>query len=286
MKYSACCIIFLAITIIVLPDSEAGWLRDRIQKARETQATKRSSRCNKSFHSRSFPTREQKCVAVSKRKCSRVLTVSCPPVKEKKPAPKIAKPVAKKTTQKKKSAAPVKTAYASKIEQFRDNYIKGLLKYEQAPIRTPEELAKLRYFAPNQEYRFNAEFELADDQSAAAMVATDGSKAPFVKYGEVTFSTGKTSHKLSVYQRVHDKFKFFFIPFFDQSNGDSTYGGGRYLEFKPDNVKNGRAEIDFNKCYNPWCHYLPKFPCPIPPSSNFLEFSVLAGEKKYAGSDN
>jgi len=74
-----------------------------------------------------------------------------------------------------------------------------------------------------------------------------------------------------------------FLIFADQTNGDETYGGGRFLIVdKPD--ENGMTIIDFNKSYNPPCAFTKYATCPLPHSQNRLPLSVTAGEKKYEDS--
>lgn len=76
-----------------------------------------------------------------------------------------------------------------------------------------------------------------------------------------------------------------FLPFKDTTNGQETYGGGRYLY---DTIKGADlgvqwAEIvlDFNFAYNPSCAYNARFTCPLPPQENHLQIPVEAGEKKF-----
>ncbi|HEX6981803.1 MAG TPA: DUF1684 domain-containing protein [Balneolaceae bacterium] len=72
----------------------------------------------------------------------------------------------------------------------------------------------------------------------------------------------------------------FFIIFGDETNGESTYGGGRYLYTDvPD--ENGITFIDFNKAYNPPCVFTEFATCPLPPAQNRLPVKVTAGEKMY-----
>jgi len=71
----------------------------------------------------------------------------------------------------------------------------------------------------------------------------------------------------------------FFIPFADQSNGNGTYGGGRYLDVV---VKKSRqVELNFNYAYNPYCAYNEEFVCARIPAMNQLSRSIEAGEKEY-----
>ncbi len=63
----------------------------------------------------------------------------------------------------------------------------------------------------------------------------------------------------------------------DITNGDTTYGGGRY--FYLDLPKqNGLIKIDFNKLYNPPCAFSEFTTCLYPPRQNQLPFKILAGE--------
>jgi uncharacterized protein (DUF1684 family) len=72
-----------------------------------------------------------------------------------------------------------------------------------------------------------------------------------------------------------------FLPFYDQSNGVESYGGGRYMDLKQTDIIDGQLELDFNKCYNPYCAYTTGYSCPIPPASNTLDFKILVGESAY-----
>jgi hypothetical protein len=74
-----------------------------------------------------------------------------------------------------------------------------------------------------------------------------------------------------------------FLPFYDRTNGTTTYGGGRYLDLHISDIRKGRINIDFNHAYNPWCAYKEGYNCPIPPKENRLAVRVEAGEMMYAG---
>ncbi len=74
----------------------------------------------------------------------------------------------------------------------------------------------------------------------------------------------------------------FFIIFGDDTNGDETYGAGRFL-YADKPGPDGFTIIDFNKAYNPPCAFTPFATCPLPPDQNLLPVKITAGEKKYAG---
>lgn len=76
-----------------------------------------------------------------------------------------------------------------------------------------------------------------------------------------------------------------FLPFADQTNGNETYGGGRYLL---DTIKGadpgairpgGTLLLDFNFSYFPSCAYSPRWVCPLAPPGNRLHGAVRAGER-------
>jgi uncharacterized protein (DUF1684 family) len=72
----------------------------------------------------------------------------------------------------------------------------------------------------------------------------------------------------------------FFLIFADETNGEDTYGAGRFLYTSlPDS--NGKVILDFNKSYNPPCAFTKYATCPLPPKDNYLHLKVTAGEKKY-----
>lgn len=78
-----------------------------------------------------------------------------------------------------------------------------------------------------------------------------------------------------------------FLPFRDATNGDTTYGGGRYLL---DTIKHadlgqtpdGRLILDFNYAYNPSCAYNHQWSCPLAPPENRLSIPVTVGERHAA----
>ena len=69
-----------------------------------------------------------------------------------------------------------------------------------------------------------------------------------------------------------------FIVFWDETSGNETYGGGRFLYAKKPS-KGNAVMVDFNKAYNPPCSFTDFATCPLP--QNKLGCSILAGEKTY-----
>ncbi len=79
---------------------------------------------------------------------------------------------------------------------------------------------------------------------------------------------------------VQDSGRRFFIVFGDETNGEETYGAGRFITVdKPDST--GKTFIDFNISYNPPCIFTKYATCPLPSKDNILRTKITAGEKNY-----
>lgn len=117
------------------------------------------------------------------------------------------------------------------------------------------------------------------------MAYKNGSNQQYFRFARLTFELKGDDFELYAYRNVDPSQKGsnnpLFIPFYDKSNGKSTYGGGRYLDVKMDNVDDSLV-LDFNKAYNPYCAYNDQFACPVPPEENRLNVSITAGEKDFS----
>jgi len=103
-------------------------------------------------------------------------------------------------------------------------------------------------------------------------------------YGILSFELKGQSFQLNVYQgqelmQEEGYEDYLFLPFIDNSNGSTSYAGGRYIDLKiPDG---DTIKIDFNSAYNPYCAYNDKFSCPIVPRVNYVDLDVNAGVKVF-----
>jgi len=98
-------------------------------------------------------------------------------------------------------------------------------------------------------------------------------------YGMLEFSIEGEEYSLAPLNHPEKDDKFFII-FGDKTNGESTYGGGRYI-YIPTPDENNTTYIDFNKSYNPPCVFTNFATCPLPPSQNRLPIAIPAGEKMF-----
>ncbi len=142
----------------------------------------------------------------------------------------------------------------------------------------------LDFFPIDTSYRVVAQLELIENSEPFKMKTTTDRLPVYKLYAIATFKIKGDQHTLHIYQNqkliITDEFSdFLFLPFTDQTNGDSTYGGGRYIDLKV--PKENTVIIDFNKAYNPYCTYNHKYSCPIPPSENDLKIAIKAGVKAF-----
>lgn len=71
-----------------------------------------------------------------------------------------------------------------------------------------------------------------------------------------------------------------FLIIADETSGEETYGGGRFMYVKKPDSTNV-IQLDFNKAYNPPCVFTKYATCPLPPEQNYLKLKIEAGEKMY-----
>ena len=139
------------------------------------------------------------------------------------------------------------------------------------------------FFPINEDYRVEARFERVANAVPFLMKTTTDRLPTYEVYGVATFELNGQEYQLNIYQghatRQMPQYRnHLFLPFTDLTNGETTYGGGRFIDLK---IPEGDVLIiDFNKAYNPYCAYNPKYSCPIPPKENDLPLAVNAGIKK------
>ena len=152
------------------------------------------------------------------------------------------------------------------------------------PDRFRKDFESLDFFSPDTSYMVEARFVRTPDAIPFLMPTTTERKSKEVVYGVAHFSLNGATHQLEIYQNeelmLEEGFEdYLFLPFTDLTNGEETYGGGRYLDLS---IPEGNTiQLDFNKAYNPYCTYNKKFSCPLVPSVNDLKTRVEAGVKDF-----
>lgn len=142
----------------------------------------------------------------------------------------------------------------------------------------------LDFFSFDPDFVASATLERTPDSKWFNMKTTSGEVSRERIYGILSFRLKGNDFKLNVYQgeehlQTEQFVDYLFLPFLDDTNGESTYPGGRYIDLR---IPMGDTiEIDFNKAYNPYCAYNEKFSCPIVPKENYLTIKVEAGLKDF-----
>lgn len=139
----------------------------------------------------------------------------------------------------------------------------------------------LPFFPIDIDYKVEAKLIRTPDEKPFEMPTTTDRRPMYVKYGEFHFTMKGKEHQLDVYaglqiQKMKGYEDYLFLPFTDETNKSTTYGGGRYLECRAPK-KGDKVILDFNKAFNPYCAYNHKYSCPIVPKQNHISQEVTAG---------
>jgi len=140
----------------------------------------------------------------------------------------------------------------------------------------------LAYYEYDPAYRVGAPLDTDVEQVTHTVELGADGAFEMTRIGRVSFKVPSGAGTLGVYW-VEGYGGGIFIPFRDATNGETTYGGGRYLY---DTIKgadlgtaDGALVLDFNYAYHPSCAYNPRWVCPLAPIDNRLEIAIRAGEQ-------
>ncbi|MDC3388401.1 DUF1684 domain-containing protein [Flavobacteriaceae bacterium] len=142
---------------------------------------------------------------------------------------------------------------------------------------------ELDFFDINLSFRVEAILKKTPSTSFFQMKTTTDRLSDERIYGVLSFVLKGKEYHLNVYQGKQLMTQkgyedYLFLPFLDDTNSETTYGGGRYLDLR---IPNGnKIIVDFNKAYNPYCYYNSRYSCPIVPSENYIPLKITAGIKK------
>jgi hypothetical protein len=140
--------------------------------------------------------------------------------------------------------------------------------------------AGLDYFPIDPAWRVEARFEPHAEPKTIPVPNIIGTVYDEPSPGVAVFRLDGATHRLDAIGEPADG-ELFFV-FGDETNGTTTYGGGRFL-YAPVPDEQGRMVLDFNRAYSPPCAFTAFATCPLPPRGNDLPVAVEAGEKAYHG---
>lgn len=172
--------------------------------------------------------------------------------------------------------------YQLKIEEHQKELNLHYADSLSSPLK-PEDLKifkSLNFFPIDEKYSVKATLELTPNDPVFEMKTTTDRKPLYKRYGIATFKLDGKEYRLNVYQNQElildfEYRDYLFLPFTDETNGDKTYKGGRYIDTRI--PKDSIFTIDFNTAYNPYCAYNSKYSCPVVPPDNHLPIKIKAG---------
>ncbi|MFB6183909.1 MAG: DUF1684 domain-containing protein [Haloarculaceae archaeon] len=159
--------------------------------------------------------------------------------------------------------------------------------FEQDPHSPlpPDEQASfdgLNYYPPDADYYFVVPLHEHDDKETVTVgTSTDGERE-YLRWGEFRVEIDGQDVTIQAYKSDPEDDRLW-VPFRDATSGEETYGAGRYIDLETDRhlTDDGEWVLDFNLAYNPTCAYSDAYECPLPPTENWLDVAVAAGEKTY-----
>ena len=155
------------------------------------------------------------------------------------------------------------TLYGIRFRDLNSDIVKNFKGIERFPI--------------DESWKINAKFEAYNPAKEIEVPNVLGQISKEKSPGTVVFERNGNTHRIDAVDEGGDRL---FLIIADQTSGDETYGGGRFMYVnKPDST--GTILLDFNKAYNPPCVFTKYATCPLPPLQNYLKLRIEAGEKVY-----
>lgn len=145
----------------------------------------------------------------------------------------------------------------------------------------------LDFFAVDSSFIVTANLTRIENAQVFEMATTTDRKPLYKEYGLLRFNINGQDLELTIYQSQDDlrdeKYKdYLFLPFTDNTSGNESYGGGRYMDVMITNIKDDNTiELNFNNTYNPYCAYNDDYSCPLTPRKNHLDIEIKAGIKAF-----
>lgn len=168
------------------------------------------------------------------------------------------------------------------IEHYQSHLKKEWENPETTPLKEDEKdsFQGIQFFPIDKKYIVNADFKPIENGKTIPFPTSAQKIKHYKEYGKLNFKLNGNFHELTIYQSdppIEGYENSLFLPFMDETNGDTSYGGGRYLDFEITDIQSNKLKIDFNKAYNPYCAYSKYYNCPIPPANNYLDTEINAG---------
>ena len=171
-----------------------------------------------------------------------------------------------------------KTDYQRKLNaQYKDA--------SRSPLKKKDlkDFKGLDFYPVDSSFIVTAKLTRTPDSPYFQMATTTDRRPLYREYGLLTFTLEGKQHTLTLYRSKEEAEDpqyedYLFLPFTDDTSGDGSYGGGRYMDvfestISPDNT----VVLNFNNTYNPYCAYNEDYSCPRTPRKNHLDIAIKAG---------
>lgn len=174
-------------------------------------------------------------------------------------------------------------AYMASIEAFQDEYTEHYENPKTSPYKKNTHLFNGHNFFPiNEQFKVKAVFIPAE--SNAILNTSTSRLAEYTRLGVLEFQLEGKTIQLAIYYsdgfaKDEDYADKAFVPFMDLTNGETTYANGRYCYVKLPTKDGEEVVLDFNKSTNPYCAYVGRYSCTVPPEENEMDIAILAGVK-------
>ena len=153
--------------------------------------------------------------------------------------------------------------------------------HPQSPVQYKEGFGGLRYFDYDPGWRTTAQLIPGTPEAIEVGHSGEGSTR-FLSIGRLEFDIAGTPAALSAFW-LDAYGGGLFVPFRDNTNSETTYGGGRYLIDTVKGADLGRVGeeivLDFNYAYHPSCVHSDRWSCPLAAAGNSIDLDVTAGER-------
>jgi hypothetical protein len=162
--------------------------------------------------------------------------------------------------------------------QSKDEYFRN---HPRSPIprELRDELEGLSYYSPDPDLRYELTLHEHDQKETRTVATTADGEQEYVVWGEFRFEVDGEECTLQAYRSDPDEDRLW-LPFRDETNGEDTYGAGRYIDLEAEHrLDDDSWLVDFNEAYSPLCAYSPRYECPLIPMENWLDVRIEAGER-------
>jgi len=169
------------------------------------------------------------------------------------------------------------------VKKFQEELNAEYLNPKETPLRGEnfKNFKEHPFFPLDLKYKVTAKLVKTKNAQPFELPTSSGKTKSYREYGKATFELNGKPYTLTLYQSLdlikQKKYRdHLFLPFRDATNGNETYGGGKYMDLKT--PKGNTIILDFNKSYQPYCAYNAyDYNCPVVPEENKLPIEIRAG---------